>query len=138
VVHVSARPGPARPGLARLAAPASAGAPLRSRYLGKVSFVDEHIGPGPVQKLGIAFHSPSAFGLDPAKVDALGTAIRVRTWRSEPGVGAGRLVHRVRKTRAGSEMLSGFSLGDFDTGNPVLNLVANRAPARRRRLPDNA
>jgi hypothetical protein len=123
---------------ARLADPAPEGAPLRSRYIGKVSFVDEHIGPSPVQKLGIAFQPPSAFGLDQADVDAVGTAICARTWLSEPGIGAGRLVHLVRKTNNGSEMLSRFSLGDVDTGNLFLNLLANTAPPRRRRLPDNA
>ena len=123
---------------ARLADPAPAGAPLRSRYIGKVSFVDEHIGPGPVQKLAIAFQDPSAFGMDQAEVDASGTAICARTWLREPGIAVGRLIHFVRRTDNGAEMLSRFWLGDVDTGNPVLNLIANSGPARRSLLPDQS
>ena len=124
--------------IARIADPAPADAPLRSRYEGKVSFVDEHIGPGPVQKLAIAFEPPEAFGLSPQRVAELGTAICARTWLREPGTAVGRLMHLVRRTEGGSEMLSRFWLGDVDTGNDLLNRFANTRWVRRRLLPDRS
>jgi hypothetical protein len=122
---------------ARIADVAPASAPLRARYVGKVSFVDEHIGPSPLQKLGIAFANPQEFGLDPARVDALGTAICARTWLREPGIAVGRLVHLVQRTNDGAEMLSRFWLGEFDAGDDVSDGVVAAAPVRRP-PPDNA
>jgi len=51
--------------------------------LGKVSFVDEQVGPGPVQKLAVAFEPPEAFGLDQGQVDELARIIH-RTARNRP------------------------------------------------------
>lgn len=83
----------------------------RSRYLGNVSYVDEYIGPT-LKKLAIAFVPPERFGLL-GLARRRATAICARTSdRILRGEG-GCLVHYVVPTPEGSQMRSGFWLGEI-------------------------
>ncbi|MEE3331808.1 MAG: hypothetical protein VX246_13140 [Myxococcota bacterium] len=111
----------------------------RERYIGNISYVDEFIGPK-FQRLSIAFVAPAAFGFDPSAVNAIGTAICARTSLRRERADAGRLIHLVRKTATGSEMLSRFWIGEIDSRIPglriPLNALLNRPAVRRHLLPD--
>ncbi len=96
----------------------------RDRWIGNISYVDEYIGPK-LQRLAIAFQPPSAFGLDQAAVDALGTAICARTALRRQRVDGGYLLHLVRTTATGSEMLSRFWLGQVEAQVPGLRRPLN-------------
>lgn len=108
---------------------------LRDRYVGVESYVDERIASPEVLKLTISFRSPSSFGLDEAKVDKLGTAICARVgFRGSP-LNTGRLIHLVRRTNAGAEMLSRFWLGDIEAQVPIFgSLITPLLNTRTRRL----
>jgi hypothetical protein len=96
---------------------------VRSRYVGNDSYVDEYIGPD-LQKLTISFRTPDSFGLDPKRVDQLGTAICARTGLRNSPLNVGRLVHLVRRTEKGAEMLSRFWLADVEIDLPLIGGVA--------------
>ncbi len=94
----------------------------RSKYIGQASMVDEYIG-GKMQKLTIAFQPPADFGLDQDEVDRQGVAICARTELRTPPMAAGRLIHLVRRTNAGSEMLSRFWLGNVNVEVPFVGTI---------------
>jgi len=105
----------------------------RSRYVGNIAHVDEQIGPG-LQRFAIAFRPVSEFGLDPARVDNLGTAVCARMTQRERGLEVGFFIHLVRRASGGSEMLSRFYLGDLRSTAPIVGpLVAAFMNTRRRR-----
>jgi hypothetical protein len=111
----------------------------RERWVGNVSYVDEYIGPK-LNRVAIAFQPPSSFGLDPSRVDAIGTAICARTALRRPNLDGGHLIHLVRATPTGSEMLSRFWLGHIEAQIPgirrPLNAILNSRFVRSRLLPD--
>ena len=111
-----------------------------SAYIGQVSMVDEYIG-GKLQKLSIAFDTPAAFGLDQAETDKQGVAICARTGLRGKAVEAGILIHLVRKTPQGSEMLSRFWLGEASFKvpivGPLITAAMNTKTARKMMLPDH-
>lgn len=112
----------------------------RARYIGNVSYVDEYIGRS-LHRLAIAFHEPSSFGLDGARLDALGgTAVCARTsdrvLRSE----GGRLVHLILPGAEGCTMYSAFLLGEIENQlpliGPLITRLVNRAATRTRVIGD--
>jgi hypothetical protein len=113
----------------------------RARYVGNVSFVDEYIGPDLV-KLSIAFREPSAFGFDAAQLAKVGTAICARVGLRGTPLDTGRLIHLVRRTEGGSEMISRFWLADVAFAVPALGALIsplfNRRAARLSSMPDAA
>lgn len=108
----------------------------RPRYLGNISAVDEFIGPQ-MTRLAIAFVPPAEFGMDEAKVDALGTAICANVSLRAERMQTSRLVHLIENTVDGCVMHSRFQLGQFRSGvpllGPLLSLLVNR-PGPRRKL----
>jgi DAPG hydrolase PhiG domain len=113
---------------------------LRDRYIGIDSYVDERIASPEVLKLTISFRRPASFGLDEAKLDTLGTAICARVgFRGSP-LNTGRLIHLIRRTATGAEMLSRFWLGDIEAQIPliggVLTPLLNTCSRRLQLLPD--
>ena len=113
----------------------------RDRWIGNVSYVDEYIGPI-LQRLAIAFQPPPSFGLDQGAVDAVGTAICARTILRRERIELGRLIHVVRATPSGSEMLSRFWLGQVVSPIPglrrPLDAVLNSRVVRARLVRDDA
>jgi hypothetical protein len=107
----------------------------RARYVGNISAVDEYIGPQ-LTKLAIAFVPPSAFGMDEARVDRLGTAICAEVSLRGERMQTSRLVHLVIDAIDGCVMYSRFQIGQFKSTAPVigpmLGLLANRRGPRRR------
>jgi hypothetical protein len=112
----------------------------RDRWIGNVSYVDEYIGPK-LQRLAIAFQPPRSFGLDQAVVDTVGTAICARTALRRVHLYGGYLIHLVRTTPTGSEMLSRFWLGHIEAPIPgirrPLDAILNSGFVRSRLLPDD-
>jgi hypothetical protein len=106
--------------------------PGRPRYVGNVSAVDETIGPTHT-RLAIGFVPPADFGLDPARVDAGGTAVCATVSLRPIGLRIGRLVHLVVDGADGCTMHSRFHLGEFASPVPGLARLLNR-PALRHRL----
>lgn len=83
----------------------------RKRYLKNVSYVDEYIG-RTLEKLAIAFVPPEEFGFD--DLDERGaTTICARTSDRRAGGEGGCLVHLVVPSGIGSQMRSGFWLGEI-------------------------
>lgn len=113
----------------------------RDRWIGNVSYVDEYIGPR-LQRLPIAFQPPPSFGLEQSAVDAVGTAICARTALRRERLDAGYLVHLVKATSTGSEMLSRFWLGNIETQLPwirrPLNAILNSRAVRARLIGDDS
>lgn len=108
---------------------------LRDRYVGVDSYVDERIASPEVLKLTISFRRPASFGLDETRVDKLGTAICARVGLRGTPLNTGRLIHLIRRTANGSEMVSRFWLGDIEAQIPLLGpLVAPLLNTRARRL----
>lgn len=111
----------------------------RPRYVGNVSAVDEYIG-SELTRLAIGFVDPATFGLDPARVDALGTAICATVALRQERIENGRLVHMIENTVDGCVMHSRFHLGQLRSRMPLLgplvSLAVNRPAARRRLLSD--
>lgn len=116
-------------------------APMRARWVGNTSFVDEYIG-GQLHKLAIRFVEPATLGLDQARVDEIGVAICARTVLRKERLAAGHLIHLVEDTETGSRMHSRFLLGDINSEIPVLGPVVTRIASsdrfRKARLPDQA
>lgn len=115
---------------------------IRDRYIGVDSYVDERIASPEVLKLTISFRRPAAFGLDETHVDQLGTAICARVGLRGSPLNTGRLVHLIRRTSNGSEMISRFWLGDIEAQIPVigplLTPLLNTRGRRLKLLPDEA
>lgn len=99
---------------------------VKARYIGNVSFVEEFIGEGEIHKLSIAFKAPSEFGLDERKVAEQGTAICARGGLPHVFADVSHLIHFVRRTPGGSEMLSRFWLGDVRSKIPVVGGLIDR------------
>ena len=115
---------------------------LRDRYIGVDSYVDERIASPEVLKLTISFRHPVTFGLDEAKLDKLGTAICARVGLRGSPLNTGRLIHLIRRTATGAEMLSRFWLGDIEAQIPLiggaLTPLLNTRNRRLKLLPDQA
>jgi len=113
----------------------------KARYIGNVSFVEERIGEGEIHKLAIAFKAPSAFGLDERKVAEQGTAICARGGLPHVRAEVSYLIHFVRRTPGGCEMLSRFWLGHVKSSIPLvgglISLGMNRRTARIANSPDD-
>jgi hypothetical protein len=111
----------------------------RPRYVGNISAVDEFIGTQ-LTRLAIAFVHPSHFGLDHARVDAIGTAICATVALRDARLVNGQLVHLVEDHAGGCTMHSRFHLGAMHSTLPLLgpaiSWAANRPAARRRALSD--
>jgi hypothetical protein len=110
----------------------------RARYVGNVSYVDEHIGRS-LARLAIAFHDPASFGLD--GLDARGaTAICAITSDRVRASEGGRLVHLVLPTAQGCVMHSAFWLGELHSRVPLLGpaitRLVNRPAVRRAAISD--
>lgn len=112
----------------------------RKRYVGNVSYVDERLNTPAVQKLAIAFRPPEELGLNTEEVDAQGTAICARVHLRPAKLAMGHLIHLVRRTETGSEMISRFWLGDFESQLPLIggavSSLLNRPAIRRRPVSD--
>ena len=112
----------------------------KPRYWNNVSAVDEYIGPQ-LTRLAIAFVAPAAFGLDAARVDALGTAICANVSLRRERMQTSRLVHLIENTADGCVMHSRFQIGHFTSAvplvGPLLGLLVNR-PGPRRKLASDA
>lgn len=115
-------------------------ADLRERYVGVDSYVDERIASPQVVKLTISFRKPSSFGLNEEMVDQLGTAVCARVGFRGTPLNTGRLIHLIRRTPTGAEMISRFWLGDIEVQVPVagrfLTPLLNSRARRMKLLPD--
>jgi DAPG hydrolase PhiG domain len=110
----------------------------RARYIGNESHVDEYIGRS-LKKLTIAFRSPTEFGFD-VLPGAQATTICATTADRVMGGRGGYLCHHVVRTDKGSQMRSGFWLGEIEHKVPlmqaVLGPVLNSKGLRRLIVPD--
>ena len=112
-----------------------AGRTGRARYVGRTSFVDEHIG-STLMRAAIRFVSPGELGMDESALAAGGdqTVICARIGSSDQPVDVGWLVHHVRRTDDGAEMRSRFWMGGphvaARSSNPVLKAALPRIAAR--------
>jgi len=111
---------------------------LKARYIGVTSFVEERIGDDQVHKLAISFKAPSELGLDETKLGSLGTAICARGALPSVFAEVSYLVHFVRRTPTGCEMLSRFWLGHIRSTMPIVGgLVSRKLNSRRARIANN-
>lgn len=113
----------------------------KAGYIGLASHVDERIGKG-LAKLTIKFVAPAAVGLDPGLFPGakIGTAICARVGLRDRPVDSGWLIHLIRETSDGVEMISRFWLGDVRLRIPVvgglLQKRLNSVGARLKAVPD--
>jgi hypothetical protein len=113
----------------------------KAGYIGLASNVDEYIGKELV-KLIITFVEPEAIGLNPGRFSLarVGTAICARAGFRDKPIDTGWLIHLIRETSNGVEMLSRFWLGDARLRVPLLGRLMhkriNTARARRQSVPD--
>jgi hypothetical protein len=113
----------------------------KAGYIGQASNVDEYIGKE-FTKLIITFVEPQVMGLNPAHFSQakVATAICARAGLRDKPMDAGWLIHLIRKTSKGVEMISRFWLGDARLRVPLLGRFMhkriNTARARRRSVPD--
>jgi hypothetical protein len=111
---------------------------LKARYIGVTSFVEERIGDDQVHKLAISFQAPSELGLDETKLASQGTAICARGALPNVFAEVSYLVHFVRRTSTGSEMLSRFWLGHVRSRIPIVGeLVSRKLNTRSARITNN-
>lgn len=112
----------------------------RPRYVGNVSAVDEFIGSA-MTRLAIGFVPPASFGMDAARVDAMGTAICATVALRAERMVNGQLVHLVENRAGGCTMHSRFHLGRFAStmplAGPLVTWMVDR-PGWRRRLVNDA
>ncbi len=105
----------------------------RARYIGNVSYVDEYIGTS-LKKLAIAFQPPTGFGFDVVP-GAQATTICATTSDRMLGGQGGYLCHHVVRTDKGSQMRSGFWLGEIRHQMPLVQSligpILNSAGLRR-------
>jgi hypothetical protein len=107
----------------------------RARYIGNTSYVDERVGEGEIHYLSVAFKPPRSFGLDEARLASMGTAICARGGFRRKFAETAYLIHLVRRTNSGSEMLSRFWLGHVESKIPVIGpLISQRMNSRAVRL----
>jgi len=113
----------------------------RARYIGNISFIEEFIGSGEINKLSVAFRQPSEFGLDESRLASIGTAICARGGFPDKFVETAYLLHFVRRTEAGSQMRSRFWLGWAKSKIPLVGgLISRRMNTRKARekvIPDD-
>ncbi len=95
----------------------------KAKYIGNTSFVAERIGDEEVHKLEIAFLRPGDVGISEAELALRGTAICARGGLQGKFVDVSYLIHFVRRTSGGSEMLSRFWLGHVKSKHPCCRLV---------------
>jgi hypothetical protein len=111
----------------------------RQRYIGNVSYVDEYIG-SQLKKLAIAFRSPAEIDMASDPVSRSTTIYATTSDRVLGGQG-GHLVHHVIRTDVGSQMRSGFWLGQIAHSWPLVDRIAsgvlNTSLVRRRIVPDH-
>jgi hypothetical protein len=110
----------------------------RARYVGNVSYVDEYIGTS-LKRLAIAFVPPASFGIsNQALIGA--TAVCAFTSDRVLGGRGGGLIHYVVPVEGGSQMRSGFWLGEIQHQMPLLNRLVgpliNTRAGRRLVVPD--
>ena len=98
----------------------------RARYIGNTSFVDENIATSEVHRLSVAFKAPRELGLDEQKLASIGTAICARGGFRRRFADTAYLIHFVRRTATGSEMLSRFWLGHVQSKIPVIGSMITR------------
>ena len=108
---------------------------LKARYVGNTSFVEERIGEGEIHRLAIAFRPPAEFGLDEAEVARQGTAICARGGVPKALAEVSYLIHFVRRTPEGCEMLSRFWLGHVRSRLPLVGgAISRRMNTRAARI----
>ena len=108
---------------------------LKARYIGVTSFIEEYIGDRELQKLSVEFRAHREFGLDESEVARQGTAICARGGFPDKFVETAYLVHFVRETSGGSEMLSRFWLGYVNSKIPLVGrFISHRMNKREARL----
>ena len=113
----------------------------KAGYIGQASNVDEYIGKE-LNKLIITFVEPEAMGMNPAHFSSakIGTAICARVGLQNKPIDIGWVIHLIRETPNGVEMISRFWLGDARLRVPLLSrLMHNRintAHARRQSVTD--
>ena len=111
---------------------------LKARYIGVTSFVEERIGDVQIHKLAISFKAPREFGLDETRLASLGTAICARGALPSVVAEVSYLIHFVRRTPTGSEMLSRFWLGHIRSKVPIVGgLVSRKLNTRSARIANN-
>ena len=112
----------------------------KARYIGVTSYIEEYIGDRELQKLSVAFRRPGEFGLDESALARQGTAICARGGFPDKFVETAYLVHFVRATSGGSEMLSRFWLGYVNSKIPLvgglISAALNKRDARIKNIPD--
>lgn len=113
----------------------------KAGYIGQASNADEYIGKELV-KLIVTFVEPEAIGLNPAhfSLAKVGTAICARAGFRDKPIDTSWLIHLIRETSDGVEMISRFWLGDARLRVPLLGRLMhkriNTARARRQSVPD--
>jgi hypothetical protein len=110
----------------------------KAGYIGQASYVDEYIGKI-FEKLIIKFVEPESMGLNSAHFPKakVGTAICARGGLQDKPIDHGGLIHLIRETSDGVEMISRFWLGDIRFRKPLLRLLLNKkmnTPRSRRKL----
>jgi hypothetical protein len=110
-------------------------------YIGQASNADEYIGEE-LTKLIITFVDPVTMGFDTTGFAAakVGTAICARAGFRDKPIDTSWLIHLIRETSDGVEMISRFWLGDARLRVPLLGRLMhkriNTARARRQSVPD--
>ena len=104
----------------------------RDRYVGRTSFVHEHIG-SPLHAVVIQFIPPSQLGMDESRVadPEQATVVCARIGFAEHPLDFGYLVHHVRRVPGGSLMRCHFWIGGeaahLRTQSPVGELISKLA-----------
>lgn len=113
----------------------------KAGYIGLTSHVDEYIGEH-LAKLTIRFVQPLEVGLDSERFPGakVGTAICARVGVRDKPIDSGWLIHLIRETPDGAEMISRFWLGEVQLRIPLLGRLVHRrinsVSARMREVPD--
>jgi len=111
---------------------------IKARYIGVTSFVEERIGDDQVHKLAISFKAPAESGLDETKLASQGTAICARAALPSVFAEVSYLIHFVRRTPTGSEMLSRFWLGHIRSTIPIVGgFISRKLNTRNARIANN-
>ena len=88
--------------------------------------------------MSLSFKAPSDFGLDATKLGSQGTAICARGALPSVFAEVSYLVHFVRRTPTGSEMLSRLWLGHIRSMLPIVGgLVSRKLNTRNARIANN-
>ena len=99
----------------------------KAGYMSLASHVDEYIGKN-LAKLTIRFVEPLEVGLDSGRFPAakVGTAICALAGLRDKPIDSGWLIHLIRETPDGVEMISRFWLGDVRLRIPLLGRLFHR------------